>query len=53
MNIKTFEGEMVVDNAKFGIVISRFNSFLVESLLSGAIDKFMTIFSTKNFGTLN
>jgi 6,7-dimethyl-8-ribityllumazine synthase len=38
MNITTFEGEMVVDNAKFGIVISRFNSFLVESLLSGAID---------------
>ncbi|MCP3850494.1 MAG: 6,7-dimethyl-8-ribityllumazine synthase [Gammaproteobacteria bacterium] len=38
MNIKTFEGEMVVDNAKFGIVISRFNSFLVESLLEGAVD---------------
>ncbi len=38
MNIKIFEGEMVVDNAKFGIVISRFNSFLVESLLSGAVD---------------
>jgi len=38
MNIKTFEGEMVVDNAKFGIVISRFNSFIVESLLSGAVD---------------
>jgi len=38
MNIKTYEGEMVVDNAKFGIVISRFNSFLVESLLSGAVD---------------
>jgi len=38
MNIKTFEGEMVVDNAKFGIVISRFNSFLVESLLDGAVD---------------
>lgn len=38
MNIKTFEGEMVVDNAKFGIVISRFNSFLVESLLTGAVD---------------
>lgn len=38
MDIKTFEGEMVVDNAKFGIVISRFNSFLVESLLSGAVD---------------
>ncbi len=38
MNIKTFEGEMIVDNAKFGIVISRFNSFLVESLLDGAVD---------------
>jgi len=38
MNIKTYEGEMVVNNAKFGIVISRFNSFLVESLLSGAVD---------------
>ncbi len=29
---------MVVNNAKFGIVISRFNSFLVESLLDGAVD---------------
>jgi 6,7-dimethyl-8-ribityllumazine synthase len=38
MNIKTYEGEMVVDGAKFGIVISRFNSFLVESLLDGALD---------------
>lgn len=38
MSIKTFEGEMIVDGAKFGIVVSRFNSFVVESLLSGAID---------------
>jgi len=38
MSIKTFEGEMVVDNAKFGIVVSRFNSFVVESLVSGAVD---------------
>ncbi len=38
MSIKTFEGEMIVENAKFGIVVSRFNSFVVESLLSGAID---------------
>ncbi len=38
MSIKTFEGEMVVDGAKFGIVVSRFNSFVVESLLSGSID---------------
>ncbi len=38
MSIKTFEGEMLVDGAKFGIVVSRFNSFVVESLLSGSID---------------
>ncbi len=38
MGIKTYEGELVVDNARFGIVVSRFNSFVVESLLSGAID---------------
>ena len=38
MSIKTFEGEMIVENAKFGIVVSRFNSFVVESLISGAID---------------
>lgn len=38
MGIKTFEGELVIDNARFGIVVSRFNSFVVESLLSGAID---------------
>ncbi len=38
MSIKTFEGEMLVDGARFGIVVSRFNSFVVESLLSGAID---------------
>ncbi len=38
MSIKTFEGEMVVDGARFGIVVSRFNSFVVESLLSGSVD---------------
>ena len=38
MSIKTFEGDLVIDGAKFGIVVSRFNSFVVESLLSGAID---------------
>lgn len=38
MNIKTYEGELIVDNAKFGLVVSRFNSFVVESLVNGAID---------------
>jgi 6,7-dimethyl-8-ribityllumazine synthase len=37
-DIKTIEGDFVIDNASFGIVVSRFNSFVVESLLSGAID---------------
>lgn len=35
---KIIEGDMVCRNSKFGIVISRFNSFINESLLSGALD---------------
>ena len=35
---KVIEGDMVCRNSKFGIVISRFNSFVNESLLSGAVD---------------
>ena len=38
MAIKTYEGSLTAENVKFGIVVSRFNSFVVESLLSGAID---------------
>lgn len=37
-NIKTFEGDLSVSNARFCIVASRFNSFIVQQLLSGAID---------------
>jgi len=37
-NIKTIEGEMIIKGARFGIVVARFNSFVVESLLDGAID---------------
>lgn len=36
--IKTYEGGMVIKNARFGIVVGRFNSFIVESLLEGALD---------------
>lgn len=36
--IKTYEGSMVINNARFGIVVGRFNSFIVESLLEGALD---------------
>ncbi|HKK05701.1 MAG TPA: 6,7-dimethyl-8-ribityllumazine synthase [Gammaproteobacteria bacterium] len=37
-NIRTIEGDLVVRGASFGIAVSRFNSFIVESLLEGAID---------------
>lgn len=37
-NIKTFEGDMVVRGGRFALLVARFNSFIVESLLEGAID---------------
>lgn len=37
-SIETFEGNLVGQNAKFCIVASRFNSFIVDQLESGAID---------------
>ena len=36
--IKTIEGGLTVHGARFGIIASRFNSFIVDSLVSGAID---------------
>jgi 6,7-dimethyl-8-ribityllumazine synthase len=35
---KTVEGNLVVSDKRFGIVVGRFNSFIVESLLAGALD---------------
>lgn len=35
--IKTTEGDRIVRDAHFGIVASRFNEFIVESLLEGAV----------------
>jgi 6,7-dimethyl-8-ribityllumazine synthase len=37
-NIKTIEGELTVKDARFGIVVGRFNSFIAEALLEGALD---------------
>lgn len=37
-NIKTIEGGMILDGSRFGIVVGRWNSFVVEHLLDGAID---------------
>ena len=38
MPIKTIEGQLTVHNARFCVVVSRWNAFVVESLLAGAID---------------
>ncbi len=37
-NIKTIEGNFINTDAKIAIVVGRFNSFVVESLLEGALD---------------
>ena len=36
--INTIEGELTISGARFGIVVARFNSFIVDGLESGAID---------------
>jgi len=38
MTIKTIEGGMTVNNARFCVVVARWNSFVVDSLEAGAID---------------
>ncbi len=37
-NISTIEGDLIVRNARVALVVARFNSFVVESLLEGAVD---------------
>ena len=34
----SFEGELKADGLRFAILVSRFNSFITERLLSGAVD---------------
>lgn len=36
--MKTHEGTLKADGMRFGIVVSRFNAFITERLLEGAID---------------
>jgi 6,7-dimethyl-8-ribityllumazine synthase len=36
--VKTFEGKLLAKGLKFGIVLSRFNDFIGERLLEGAMD---------------
>ncbi len=37
-DIKTIEGDFGASDARFGLVASRFNGFIVESLVAGAVD---------------
>ena len=37
-NVKNIEGDFSAQGARFAIIVSRFNSFVVESLVDGAID---------------
>jgi len=37
-DVKTIDGDLQARGARFGIVLARFNSFIGEPLLSGAID---------------
>lgn len=36
--MKTYEGNLVSENIKVGIVVARFNGFITSKLLSGALD---------------
>ncbi len=35
---KVFEGKLIGDNQRFGIVVARFNEFITNKLLSGCLD---------------
>ncbi|MDH5649919.1 MAG: 6,7-dimethyl-8-ribityllumazine synthase [Gammaproteobacteria bacterium] len=37
-NIKNIEGDLIVRGARFGIVVGRFNDFIGDKLLEGAVD---------------
>ena len=37
-HIKTIEGELTIRGVRFGLAVARFNGFIVDSLLSGAVD---------------
>ncbi len=37
-SIKNIEGELIVNGAKFGLLVSRFNGFIVDRLVEGALD---------------
>ena len=38
---RVFEGDLVGTGLKFAVVVSRFNEFITQKLLSGALDAFV------------
>lgn len=40
MAYKQFEGQLVSNGLKYGVVVGRFNEFITSKLLSGALDAF-------------
>ncbi|VAW92645.1 6,7-dimethyl-8-ribityllumazine synthase [hydrothermal vent metagenome] len=46
--IKTIEGELTIRGIRFGLAVARFNSFVVESLLDGAVDALLRHGATEN-----
>ena len=38
MNVNIIEGDLLASGGRYGIAISRFNSFITESLLTGCVD---------------
>lgn len=46
--VRTFEGQINAAGKRFGIVAARFNSFIVEHLISGAVDTIVRHGGSKN-----
>lgn len=46
-----FEGKLVSENVKVGIVASRFNEFITSKLIAGAMDGFCAIMFARRMWT--
>ena len=53
MTLKTIEGTFVAPQGKFALLVGRFNSFVVESLVSGAVDTLVYDFTVDVLGRLD
>jgi len=49
--INVYEGMLDAKGLKFGIVSSRFNSFITEKLVEGAVDTMIRLFYPKTVQT--